>query len=66
MGWLLTELPEPRPRRQGLHETFAQPAEYAAAAAFMKEQTTLEQATSKKSPKEDEGRGVWASRRQLP
>ena len=46
-AWLLTDLPEPRPRHGGVSESLAHPAEFAASAAFLREQATLEAAAKR-------------------
>ena len=43
----MTDLPEPVPLHAGIRETRAHPAEYAAVAAYVKEQNALEEILAK-------------------
>ena len=48
MAWLLTDLPDPRPKQGSIRESLAHPAELAAATAYLREQHTLDNAVKKK------------------
>ena len=56
--WVMTDLPDPRPRQGSIRESLAHPAELAAATSFLREQQTLDNAVR------GEGRQPWWEERQ--
>ena len=64
MAWPLTDLPDPRPKAGSVKESLAHPAELAAAAAFLKEQTALDTVMGRTSgdggrASSDGGKKAW-------